>query len=391
MISARLLGVEGRGQLALVVAASALFSRLTMAGALPVTISQLLAREGLRARDGLRPFVRPWSAWALLPSAAAGAYVGWVLRDESTALWIGLGLATAAVTYQSIASGILGAALQGELASIRTVAVGALLLAAPFPAALVVGLLVSDVGDPVTIAWIYVVSGVFGWWLNLRLLKPGEGRETTLTTAEIGRTTRANYVAAVGTINTLGLDRNLVGIWMGTASLGLYVVGAAFSNLSTIIGNGVASLLLPRLAATVDEPAAQRHLIRSWLTTTAVLVALLVGFLQLVLEPVIVTAFGREFAPAVEIARWLVLADGLLGLRRLPICILQARGRPGVASLIELGVTVAVVAGIAVASAVGDVVLVAIVMAAGGFVALALLMVGVVVCQPRRAPRHRAA
>ncbi len=390
IISARLLGVEGRGQLALVAAASALFARLTMAGALPVSVSQLLAREGLVARDGLRPFVARWSWTALLPSLGAGAYVAWLLREETLFLAVGLTLITAAMTYQTIASGILGAALQGELASIRTVAIGAILLAAPLPVVLVLAVVLVDVDSPVTIGAIIVGSGVLGWLLNLRLLKPGTGAPSTLTRSELRRTSRANFVAAVGTINSLGLDRNLVGIWLGTVSLGLYAVGAAFANLSTIVGNGVASLLLPRLAATVDDPVEQRRLVRSWLTTTAALMVVMVAGLQLILAPLIRVAFGPEFEPAIEIARWLILADGLLGFRRLPICVLQARGRSGVASLIEFVVTLAVILGIALAAAAGDVVLVAVSMAAGGALCLVLLGLALIGHQPRHRRSGRA-
>lgn len=388
IISARVLGVEGRGQLALAVAASALFARLTMAGALPVSVSALLAREHLTARDGLRPFVRRWSLQALLPSLGAGIYVAVVLRHADPVLCIGLALAAALLTYQAIASGLIGGALQGELASIRTVAIGAILLALPFPVALVALLLVTDIGDPVLIAAVLVGSGVVGWLLNVRLLRPSEGRESTLDPHEMRRMTRVNYVAAVGTINSLGLDRNLVGAWLGAVALGLYAVGAAFANLSSIVGNGVASLLLPRLTAA--EPEQQRRLVRSWMITTAVLMTLMVAGVEAVIAPVIRGAFGDEFEGAIEIARWLVLADGLLGFRRLPICVLQARGRAGVASAIELGVTAVIVVAIGLAAAAGDVVLIAVAMVAGGVLSLVLLGIAMAVCRPIAAPKHRA-
>ncbi|TNM44117.1 hypothetical protein FHP29_05240 [Nocardioides albidus] len=389
VVSARLLGVEGRGQLALIAAVSGLFARLTMGGSLPVTVSQLLARERLTARDGLRPFVPRWSLVALLPAVAAGTYAGWLLRDETPLLTTGLAAATAAMTYQGIASSLLGSALQGELASIRTVSLGAIMLAVPFPVALVLAVVTVGVDDALTIAAILVAAGVVGLVLNVRLLKPATGTPSTLDAREIRRTSRANFVAAVGTINGLGLDRNLVGAWLGTVALGFYAVGAAFATLSTIIGSGVASLLLPRLAATADDPAEQRRRIRTWLTTTAILLALLVGLLEAIVDPLIRLAFGEEFAPAIEIARWLILADGLLGFRRLPICVLQARGRGGVASSIEFAVTVVVVAGIAVAAVLGELVLVAVVMAVGGVLSLLLLGLTVCLCGPRALPRHR--
>lgn len=387
VISARLLGVEGRGQLALVAAASALFARLTMAGSLPVSVSQLLARSGLTARDGLAPFVGRWAGLALLPALASGCYVGWLLRAD-TPLAVGLGTGTAVLTYQAIASGLLGAGIQGELASIRRVAAGAILLALPFPVVLVAAVVVTDVDDPFTVTALLAGSGVVGLALNVLLLRPAEGRASTLDRAEIRRTSRANYVAAVGTVNGLGLDRNLVGVWFGTYALGLYAVGAAFANLSSIIGNGIASLLLPRLSA-LSDPAEQDRLARRWMGATAAVLVVMVAAVEAVLAPLVRVAFGEEFVPAVELARWLVLADGLLGFRRLPICLLQARGRGGLASTVELVVTVAVVAAIAGAAWRGDLTLVAVAMAAGG--ALSLVLLWAALRTTRERPALRAA
>lgn len=388
IISARVLGVQGRGELALAVAASALFARLTMAGALPVSVSTLLAREGLTARDGLRPFVARWSWQALVPSIAAGAYVGYLLRGESAYLYLGLGLAAAAITYQTIATGIIGAAIQGELAPIRTVAIGAIVLVAPFPIALSLIVAFVSVDDAVVVAAILVASGFVGWALNLRLLRAAEGRTSTITAGELRRTSRANYVAAIGTLNGLGIDRNLVGAWLGTAALGLYAVAVAFGSLSSIVGNGVASLLLPRLTAA--DPADRRRLIRTWSLGTGAFIALLVIGIQVVLHPVITLAFGKEFEGAVEIARWLVLADGLMGMRRLPICVLQARGRAGLASLIETVATIALVAGIAGAALAERLVLVAVAMAGSGLLSLVLLTAAAAIAKPAVRGRHIA-
>jgi len=394
IISARLLGVEGRGQIALVSAAALLLARVTMAGSLPVAVSQLLAREGLTARDGLRPFVLRWSAWALLPSLAAGGWLAWVLRDEGAGLQLGLSGATAGFTYLSIVGGILASAVQGELASAAKAVGGALLLQAPFFVLLSAFAALGWVEGPVTVAVLMVAGGLIGILLALRLLRPAEGRPSTLDSAEVRRVAATNYVNAVGTLNGIGIDRNLVGVWLGTAALGLYSVGLAFATMSAVLGNAVSSLLLPRLAAHHDHPEEQRRLARTWLSLTALLLALIVGALELVVEPVIRIAFGEEFVPAVEVARWLVLADGLFGFRRLLICLLQARGRGGIASAIELVLTVVMVAGIAVAGAAGELVLVGIVLACVAALACVALSVAVVVTRPRTAagtrPRHRA-
>lgn len=390
IISARLLGVDGRGQIALVAAVSTLVARLTMAGSLPVAVSHLLAREGQTARDGLRPFVRRWAAWAVLPSAVAGVYLGWLLRDAGTVVQLGLAGCVAAMTYQTIAAGVIGGAIQGELASASRVVWGALQLQAPFFVVLTVAAVAGWVDDAVTVAVIMVGTGAVGCVLAARLLAPARCVPSTIDRREVRRVSTANYVNSVGTLNTIGIDRNLVGAWLGTAQLGLYSAGTAFATLSSVIGTAVSSLLLPRLSAHHDRPEEQRRLIATWLPLTAAIILVLVGCLELVVEPVIRVAFGTEFLPAVDVARWLLLADGLFGFRRLLVCVLQARGRGALASWIELALTVVMVAGIAVAASVGELHLVGVVLAGVGALSCLSLAVAVRVARPLAPPRHRA-
>ena len=82
IITARLLGVEGRGQIALLVAVSSLVARVALGGGLPVAVAQLIARDGLSARTALRPFVGRWLMQGVVFSVVSGVYVEWVLRGR---------------------------------------------------------------------------------------------------------------------------------------------------------------------------------------------------------------------------------------------------------------------------------------------------------------------
>src|SRR3954470_11836013 len=83
ILSARMLGVDGRGQLVLVASLAMLTSQLTFGGGLPSAVTRQLADRGVTARDGLRRFVPRWTAWSLLPSALAGGYFLIVERDDA--------------------------------------------------------------------------------------------------------------------------------------------------------------------------------------------------------------------------------------------------------------------------------------------------------------------
>ena len=75
ILAARMVGVEGRGQVVLVATLGGIASQLTLGGSLPNAITKLLAERGVVARDGLRGLVRGWAPWGLLAATIAGAYM----------------------------------------------------------------------------------------------------------------------------------------------------------------------------------------------------------------------------------------------------------------------------------------------------------------------------
>ena len=390
VLTARLLGVEGRGQVALVAAATALLVRLTLGASVPVAVTQLLAREQLRARDALRPLWRTWVWQSALVGLLAGGYVAWVLADEEPRLRWGLALAGVVLTMAGIAGGILGGAIQGDQASTRRIALGGVALQAPFFVLLVVAFTLGWQTDALGVLVLQMAGAVPAllvcWWL----LRPPTGFSRALGAREVREVARRNYVAAVGSINGLGLDRNLVGVLLGTAALGLYATAVAVANMCSVVATGVSTILLPRLSALAHDPVAARALRRQWLPATALLMLVIAGGLQLVVGPVIRLAFGEEFAPAIEVARWLIVADALLGFRRVQIVVLQAQGRGGTSSLIELVLTVVLVVAVVLAGLADRLVLVGVALAVVGL--LSVLWQGAAIRRADRqaGPRHRA-
>lgn len=162
---------------------------------------------------------------------------------------------------------------------------------------------------------------------------------------------RRMYVSSVRPLDGLALDRIAVGGLLGTAPLGLYTAALAVSNLCSLVSNAVAVIVLPRVAMHGADRTAQRAVIRRWVSLSAGLIVLLVVVLQILVDPIIRTAFGEEFAGGIECARWLIVADGLMALRKVLIAVLQGEGRGGTASWIELTLLPMMMAGIAVAAA----------------------------------------
>ncbi|WP_286689881.1 oligosaccharide flippase family protein [Aeromicrobium sp. REDSEA-S38_B2] len=351
IISARLLGVEGRGELALVVALSAMAAQLTLGGSLPNALTARLAARGLTTRGGVGHLVRPWTVLAVAVALPFGVLFA-VLHGEvgDPGVWW-LGAAVVALALLNMGYRLVLAGLLGEGAPMPRIALATLLPQTLVTFVMAGMFVVVDRTTPLVLSAVMIGAFSVGMVVSLGLLaaRPADADER-LDGPDLWRLTRATYVGSIGPIDGLALDRTLVGAIMGTVALGLYSAAAALASLPGMMGTGIAAVLLPRIAAAQADPARERALVRRWVAgATAVLGALTV-VLVLSADWIIVLAFGRAFESAVPVAHWLVAASGLLGLRRVLVAVLQGRDRGAVASRIELALTPVLVVAIVLAA-----------------------------------------
>jgi O-antigen/teichoic acid export membrane protein len=141
--------------------------------------------------------------------------------------------------------------------------------------------------------------------------------------------------AGVAPIDGLAIDALVIGVLLTHTDLGLYAIGFAFESIPVLTLIGMASVAAPRLAAMAD-PVGRKAAGYRWMLGGAGLVAVVCVLVELVLQPVLVAAFGHAAGAALTVARILVLAGLFLGLRRLGAAVLQALGHPGRSTWAEL-------------------------------------------------------
>jgi O-antigen/teichoic acid export membrane protein len=393
ILSARMLGVEGRGQIVLVASLAMMTSQLTLGGSLPNAITKQLAERGVTARDGLRHLVPRWTLWSVLPSAIAGGYFLIVERNSSGNAKYALAAIVLLMAMQAMMTRILVGAMLGEGADLIHIAMTSVL-----PQAFVTGVLgtafVLGVHwnavelSLVTMTCVFIV--LFGW---LRLLKKPTHRDAdALDGHELFRLAKRTHIGSVGPIDGLSIDRTLVGSQMGSVALGLYSVAFALASVTTILGGCLAMVILPRVATAQHDPETERHMVRRWLLGSAALIAVVVLVLELITAWAIRVSFGDEFVPATACTHWLIAAGGILDFRRVLIAVLQGRSQGGRASIIEIALTPFVIVGIVFASARDSLVGVSLAMAVVGIIGCALLGIAVARSAPgskwRYAPAH---
>jgi O-antigen/teichoic acid export membrane protein len=388
VMTARMLGVEGRGQLYLVATLGGLASQLTLGGSLPNAITKRLAERGVTARDGLRGLTWRWLPLALAAGAIAAGYYLFLEWDRAGTDTYLLALGVLLVALQSMASRIMMGAMLGEGAKPIHIAMTGVLPQAAVVLVIGIALGLGLEWNAVQVTWVTIGCTVLVLLARLRVLAPRQaGPEARLDGAELGRLARRTHIGSVGPIDGLAIDRLLVGTLLGTTSLGLYSAAVAFISLSNIFAVSMAMLALPRVAMLQRDRDAEKRYVRSTLLLSIVLLVLVVGGLEIVIGPLIRIAFGEEFVGATECARWVILASGFLGLRRVMIGILQGRDHGRLTSVVELLLTPVLVAGVVVAAQRDSLVLVGVSMTVVGAAGCAIFGLAVLTSAPREFPR----
>lgn len=340
---ARMLGPDGRGQMVLVTVVSMLCC-LAAVGGLPSAIAHTVAVSGHAARDVVGAMLRIWLVAMLAPAAVAGGIMAIVLRDSPRQFE--LAAVTFGISYSLAVQFILGAMLQGE-GNVRLVNLQRLIGMASY-VFVVAALFILDPTDQSVVLLLIYLASLFGGfvvaWSMLR--RPVGDPAMRASRRDVHTFARRGFVSGLNALDALGIDQLLVGVVLGQVALGLYAVAVSVTSVPTIVLGGVATILLPRMAALRGEDALV--LMRKWILAAIVLVLLLVAGIEIVVGPALRIFFGEDFVPAIGVARILGLAWAFLALRRVLTAAAQAQGRVSGASVAELGSTVVMVIGVVI-------------------------------------------
>jgi O-antigen/teichoic acid export membrane protein len=143
-------------------------------------------------------------------------------------------------------------------------------------------------------------------------------------------------LSTVPQLLNLRLDQLLLAAFVTNERLGLYVVGVAWAGMTLPILSALGSVVFPRLAGEKDDAARTRVLLQS--IRLAALLALVVVAVVLVLTPLgLPLLFSAAFADAVPTAAVLVVAGGILAVNGVLEEAMRGLGRPAEVLWAELG------------------------------------------------------
>jgi O-antigen/teichoic acid export membrane protein len=142
------------------------------------------------------------------------------------------------------------------------------------------------------------------------------------------------WIGAAYPIETFRVDQAVVGLLLSPAALGIYVASLAFTNLPRFIAHSVGLVAYPHIAA--QEAAARRASTWRFFWTAVAASAIAVAVLELSVGFLVPLAFGSAFAPAIPIARILLVASLLASARRILAEGMKGAGHPGAGTIAEV-------------------------------------------------------
>ena len=335
VVAARMLGVENRGNLALLTVLPLMITLFGSLG-LPLAVTYEIAREQRIARALLRQ-LRPFIVLQTLALTLVHlAILAVLVREQADEFQIAACLTMLAVpSLIALQYGL--AILQGQQ---RYRQFNVLRLApAVFYASLALAIFIGSSGSlPVFAAGIAASWLLVGAATSALAIHGCEPCALSVDVPDTRRLVKFGLRAVVGWTSAsdgAGLDQLVVGLFLSARALGLYVVAAAFMNLSRLVTQSIGLVAYPNVAGRRNAEDARRAMWR--FTTLGTVAALAITVvLELTVHRLIELLFGASFVAADGVARVLLIAALLAGARRVLSEAARGANRPLAGTVAEI-------------------------------------------------------
>jgi len=382
VLTARLLGVEGRGYLVLLMLVPLALSPLATLG-LPLAVVFEVSRVPLAARAIARSVARPAVAQTVaLVLVHAGALV--VLLQDAPEEVQRAGAVSVAVGPAILGQHYALAILQGQ-GNFRAFNVLRLL---PFllNSLLVAAVFVFGLDDLALLALVwtatYAAAAVTtAVWARHALPREGESSPGPPLRTMIRFGSKA-LLGSASPVETFRIDQAVVGLFLSPAALGLYAAGLAFTNLPRLVALGVGAVAFPDVAARTEPAAARRAMWRFVVLTLAASSILVLG-LGAVAGWLVPFFFGASFEGAVPLTQILLVGAPFIAARRVLTDASRGTGLAGIGSVGELASWIVLLPSVALGASVAGVTGVAAGLTVSAVVSALLLAAGVFLAQRR--------
>ena len=381
---ARILSVLDRGRAALLLLFASVLPLLATLG-MSLAVTYWVASNPGQTRNLLRQVRRPVIQQLLALTAVHAVVLVVVFADAPGPVQVSAAISLLA--SPAILLWIYGLAVLQGIQDFRALNLCRLIFP-PLNAAFLIGLWLSGIGDLVlvTAIWVslYLLSAVVTVAVACRRIArlPDTEPDALPANRQLAVFGAKALLGSASPLTQFQLDQTIVGLFISQVALGIYVVAVAFTNLPRFIAQSIGLVAYPHVAAARDGRQRDRATLR-FVAVTVVLCGAVVAATELALPFLVQHLFGRQFGPAVDVARILLISAFMFSLTRVLSDCARGAGRPALGSLAELVALGSMLPFVLLLSASGvRGVAVALCLAAGA--GTATIVVGMLVGRPRR-------
>jgi len=326
ILSARLLGPQGRGELATALVWVALLAALADLG-----VSQAVTYHVAKGRERVGAITGTAIGLALLTGSLATCFSFFVLLPLLTnrgaaveSLRLYLFSIPISLTLTVLGTTFLGLGQFKTYNFLRIAQSGGYVLGVALSA-----LMHWSQAWNITLLMLIMqlLSAIAGAFFLGKQIPFGEWSLRLSSAQELLRYGLKTYAGNLAWLGNGKLDQMLCSILLSSEAVGLYSVAVAYGSLLFSVSGAFATITFQRVASAVSREAALETF-QKLLYWNAGLSLLLSVFLMLAAKYLIPLAFGNSFLPSVKVAEILTLGGALLGINYVLSNGLRGMGRP---------------------------------------------------------------
>ena len=338
VLAARILGVEDRGYLALLVVFPTLCSQLFAMG-FPQAITYQLAANPKELPAMVR-LASHWYVWQIVAIMIVHGMMLWLYLGRNSGLLPSTAYMTLIIGPAMLAVHYGLVFLQG-IGDYTRLVILRLFLPTAY-ALMLLPLFALGTGDLHRVTLVWVISLVCAGILALQLVRslkiPTTGSTSSgkrLSQKEMLKFGLKGLVGSTSPMETFRLDQLAAGLLLSSSALGLYVVGQAFGMLTHLVAQSASMVAYPTVVSRGDGKAGQETVWRFFWAVTfinGVGAAILI-----VLVPLLIPLlFGQEFKEAIPVSQILLIGAALAASRRILVEGFRGLGKPQVSTIAEI-------------------------------------------------------
>jgi antigen flippase len=341
-LSARLLGPEGRGYIAILTAWPSAIGQLGAVG-MSLAATYFLSAGRISGNGVIallrRPAVIQITVLTLINAAIILGYTFISGAPILLAACLSLVQLPAVLCADYGIAFLLGARRHGTMGVTRMLSPGVL------AAGMVVLYLLHKRSITITAALIAgaaVFAGAVTLAVGIRAVRPIQSRRSLVVDLGVAKARkellafgRKGYVGYLSPVDSFRIDQLVVGFLISPRALGIYVVGAAFTNFARMVAVNIGLSSTPEVAAHATALERHRAVQRTLILACGVLTLVTIG-LGLFVIVAIPVLFGNAYRSSILVAEILFVSGWLLCMKRIAVDAMRGAGEARIGTRAEI-------------------------------------------------------